>query len=69
MTTSNVIQGRAAAAGLGAVIVCAQPLFHAIKWAGVAYLPPSRSKRFGPPPQADTAPPYSASAANSRRTR
>jgi len=35
-----VIQGPAAAAGLGAVLVCAQPLFHAIKWAGVAYLPP-----------------------------
>jgi threonine/homoserine/homoserine lactone efflux protein len=38
VTTSNVIQGVAAAAGLGAVIVRAQPLFHAIKWAGVAYL-------------------------------
>lgn len=38
VTTSNAIQGAAAAAGLGAVIVRAQPLFHAIKWAGVAYL-------------------------------
>jgi threonine/homoserine/homoserine lactone efflux protein len=38
VTTSNVIQGAAAAAGLGAVIVRVQPLFHAIKWAGVAYL-------------------------------
>ena len=37
MTTSNVIEG-AAAACLGAVIVRAQPLFHAIKWAGVASL-------------------------------
>jgi len=46
-----------------------QPLFHAIKWAGVAYLSPSRSRHFGPPPQAATAPAYSAAAANSRRTR
>ena len=38
VTTSNVIQGAAAAAGLGAVIVRAQPLFHAIKWAGITYL-------------------------------
>jgi len=38
VTTSNVIQGAAAAAGLGALIVRAQPLFHAIKWVGVAYL-------------------------------
>ena len=38
VTTSNVVQGAAAAAGLGAVILRAQPLFHAIKWAGVVYL-------------------------------
>ena len=35
---SNAVQGAAAAAGLGAIIVRAQPLFEAIKWAGVAYL-------------------------------
>lgn len=35
---SNAVQGSAAAAGLGAMIVRAQPLFQAIKWAGVAYL-------------------------------
>ncbi len=35
---SNAVQGTAAAAGLGAVIVRVQPLFEAIKWAGVAYL-------------------------------
>lgn len=35
---SNAVQGSAAAAGLGAVIVRVQPLFEAIKWAGVAYL-------------------------------
>ena len=46
MTTSNVIQGPAAAAGLGAVLVCAQPLFHAIKWAGVAYLSPLALQAF-----------------------
>ncbi|MGH3097849.1 MAG: LysE family translocator [Streptosporangiales bacterium] len=35
---SNSVQGTVAAAGLGAVIVRVQPLFEAIKWAGVAYL-------------------------------
>jgi hypothetical protein len=35
---SNAVQGSAAAVGLGAMIVRAQPLFQAIKWAGVAYL-------------------------------
>lgn len=38
VSSSNVVQGAAAAAGLGAIIVRAQPLFHAIKWAGLAYL-------------------------------
>jgi threonine/homoserine/homoserine lactone efflux protein len=38
VSSSNAVQGIAAAAGLGAVIVRAQPLFHAIKWAGIAYL-------------------------------
>jgi threonine/homoserine/homoserine lactone efflux protein len=35
---SNALQGAAAAAGLGAVIVRSQPLFQAIRWAGIAYL-------------------------------
>lgn len=35
---SNGVQGTVAAAGLGAVIVRVEPLFEAIKWAGVAYL-------------------------------
>jgi threonine/homoserine/homoserine lactone efflux protein len=35
---SNAVQGSAAAAGLGAVIVRSQPLFQTIKWVGVAYL-------------------------------
>ena len=35
---SNAVQGAAAVAGLGAVIVRVQPLFEAIKWAGIAYL-------------------------------
>jgi threonine/homoserine/homoserine lactone efflux protein len=35
---SNAVQGSAAAAGLGAMIVRAQPVFEAIKWAGVGYL-------------------------------
>jgi threonine/homoserine/homoserine lactone efflux protein len=35
---SNAVQGMAAVVGLGAVIVRVQPLFVAIKWAGIAYL-------------------------------
>jgi hypothetical protein len=38
VASSNAVQGAAAAAGLGAVIVGSQPLFQAIKWAGIAYL-------------------------------
>ncbi len=38
VASSNFVQGTAAACGLGAVIVHAQPVFEAIKWAGVAYL-------------------------------
>jgi threonine/homoserine/homoserine lactone efflux protein len=38
VTSSNAVQGIAAAAGLGALIVSAQPVFEAIKWAGVGYL-------------------------------
>jgi len=35
---SNAVQGTAAAAGLGAVILRIQPLFEAVKWAGASYL-------------------------------
>jgi threonine/homoserine/homoserine lactone efflux protein len=38
VASSNLVQGTAAACGLGALIVRAQPVFEAIKWAGVAYL-------------------------------
>src|SRR3984893_17315648 len=38
VATSNFVQGTAAAFGLSAVIVKVQPVFQAIKWAGVAYL-------------------------------
>jgi threonine/homoserine/homoserine lactone efflux protein len=38
VSSSNFVQGTAAACGLGALIVRAQPVFQAIKWAGVAYL-------------------------------
>jgi threonine/homoserine/homoserine lactone efflux protein len=38
VATSNLIQGCAAVAGLGAVIVRLQPVFEAVKWAGIAYL-------------------------------
>jgi threonine/homoserine/homoserine lactone efflux protein len=38
VASSNLVQGGAAAAGLSALIVRAEPVFEAIKWAGVAYL-------------------------------
>jgi threonine/homoserine/homoserine lactone efflux protein len=38
VATSNLVQGTAAACGLGALIIRAQPVFETIKWAGVAYL-------------------------------
>jgi threonine/homoserine/homoserine lactone efflux protein len=38
VTSSNAVQGAAAAAGLGALIVRMQPLFEAVKWAGAGYL-------------------------------
>jgi len=36
--TSNALQGTVAVSGLSAIIVHAQPVFQAIKWAGVCYL-------------------------------
>ena len=36
--SSNLVQGTAAAFGLSALIVRIQPLFEAVKWAGVCYL-------------------------------
>jgi threonine/homoserine/homoserine lactone efflux protein len=38
VASSNVVQGCAAVAGLGAVIVRLQPVFEVVKWAGIAYL-------------------------------
>jgi threonine/homoserine/homoserine lactone efflux protein len=38
VASSNAVQGTAAVAGLGALVVRSQPLFEAIKWAGVGYL-------------------------------
>jgi threonine/homoserine/homoserine lactone efflux protein len=35
---SNTVQGAAAAAGLGALVLRVEPLFEAIRWAGIAYL-------------------------------
>lgn len=35
---SNAVQGTAAAAGLGALIVRSQPVFDTIRWAGIGYL-------------------------------
>jgi threonine/homoserine/homoserine lactone efflux protein len=36
--TSNAVQGAVAVTGLSAIIVQAQPVFAAVKWAGVCYL-------------------------------
>jgi threonine/homoserine/homoserine lactone efflux protein len=36
--TSNAVQGAVAVSGLSAIILRAQPVFDAIKWAGVCYL-------------------------------
>ena len=38
VSSSNLVQGTAAAFGLSALIVKVQPLFESVKWAGVAYL-------------------------------
>jgi threonine/homoserine/homoserine lactone efflux protein len=38
VASSNAVQGLAAAAGLGALITRAQPVFQAMKRAGIAYL-------------------------------
>jgi threonine/homoserine/homoserine lactone efflux protein len=38
VASSNAVQGAAAAAGLGVVIVRMEPLFLVIKWAGIGYL-------------------------------
>lgn len=38
VASSNAVQGVAAAVGLGALVVASQPVFDAIKWAGVCYL-------------------------------
>ena len=38
VASSNAVQGVAAVVGLGALVVRAQPVFQAVKWAGVAYL-------------------------------
>src|SRR4051794_12190420 len=35
---SNALQRSAAATGLGALVTASQPLFQAIRWAGIAYL-------------------------------
>jgi threonine/homoserine/homoserine lactone efflux protein len=38
VTTSNAVQGIAAAAGLGALVVRSEPVFETVKWAGIGYL-------------------------------
>ena len=38
VTCSNAVQGAAAATGLGAVVLRVEPLFQAVRWAGIAWL-------------------------------
>lgn len=38
VATSNVVQGTAAAAGLGALVLRVEPVFQTIRWAGICYL-------------------------------
>jgi threonine/homoserine/homoserine lactone efflux protein len=38
VVSANAVQGVAAATGLGALIAASQPLFEAIRWAGIAFL-------------------------------
>lgn len=38
VASSNTVQGLAAVCGLGAVIARIEPLFEAVKWAGICYL-------------------------------
>jgi threonine/homoserine/homoserine lactone efflux protein len=38
VSCSNAVQGAAAAAGLGALVLRVEPLFEAIRWAGIGYL-------------------------------
>ncbi|WP_203699720.1 LysE family translocator [Asanoa iriomotensis] len=38
IASSNVVQGLLAVAGLGAIVVHVEPLFQAIRWAGIGYL-------------------------------
>jgi threonine/homoserine/homoserine lactone efflux protein len=38
VASSNAVQGAAAAAGLGVLVVRTEPLFLTIRWAGIAYL-------------------------------
>ncbi|MEU3273249.1 LysE family translocator [Saccharomonospora sp. NPDC006951] len=38
IAVGNVVQGTAVALGLGALIVQSQPVFHTLRWLGVAYL-------------------------------
>src|SRR4051794_8364850 len=38
VSTSNTVQGTCAAFGLGALVVRSQPVFQAVRWAGVCYL-------------------------------
>jgi threonine/homoserine/homoserine lactone efflux protein len=69
VATSNTVQGCAAALGLGAVILRTQPLFEAIRWAGVAYLAylgaQALRDAIRPRPDADSG---SRESANGRRT-
>ena len=62
VSSSNLVQGTAAAFGVSALIVRVQPLFEAVKWAGVGYLAylgvqairSALRGRYQPPDEADS---------------
>jgi threonine/homoserine/homoserine lactone efflux protein len=57
VSSAAAVQGLAAAAGLGALIAGAQPVFQAVKWAGIAYLAYLAVQAFRSAIRGDYAPP------------
>jgi threonine/homoserine/homoserine lactone efflux protein len=66
VASSNAVQGAVAAAGLGAIIVRVEPLFLAVKWAGIAYLAFLAWQSFRSAWRGEYAPPTSGPSASGR---